>query len=81
MSIWNPWAEARRLREERDRAESRALRVHIDSARVIEGLTREIRDLEVHLRIVTMERDVALTQLKGALRRDPKTGRLLPKGQ
>lgn len=81
MSIFNPWAEARRLRARMEHLEKDNLRRGAQKDAVIAALQRENRNLEVRLRAATMERDTVLIKMKSMHRRDPATGRLLPKGK
>lgn len=74
MSFWNPWREVRELRAEMEAAYARA-----DT--IIEGLKSENRDLSVKLKSAEMQRDIFRQQMKSMHRRDPKTGRILPRGQ
>ena len=81
MSIFNPWAEARRLRARLEHLEKDNIRRGAQKDAVIAALQREARDLEVYLRAASLERDTVLIRMKSLHRRDPVTGRLLPKGK
>lgn len=81
MSIFNPWREAAELREQLERAEKEALGLTLHLQKQLDALTRANRDMEIQLRTTAFERDSALSRIKSMHRRDPKTGRILPKGK
>lgn len=77
MSIFTPWRDAARLRRQLKDAETVA--AHL--SRAAAALRTEVRDLQVQLRVASMERDAATIKMMSMHSRDPKTGRILPKGQ
>lgn len=77
MGLFTSWRENAELRRQ---LKSSNL-VIADLQRVTNALKQEIRDMEVRLRTTAFERDSALTRMKSMHRRDPKTGRILPKGK
>lgn len=79
--FWNPWSEVRALRAELEKAEAMILRLGAERDRIIATLKTDNRDLSVKLKSAEMQRDIYKSQMKQMHRRDPKTGRLLPKGQ
>lgn len=84
MSWYNPWGEAARLRRMNYelRAELQKAQRRGDVFRaVVEHLTEVRHDLEQSLRTANNRIAYLETRLAGAVLRDPKTGRLLPKGK
>jgi hypothetical protein len=77
MSFWNPWGEARRLRR---LLETQSVEADMQGRQyaIIQDLRAEVWRLRDEL---THALDAA-EKLKGTThRRDPKTGRILPRGQ
>lgn len=81
MSIFNPWGELRALKQRLASEEASYLNEETEQQKLMESMKRTIRDMEVRLRTTAFERDSALTRMKSMHRRDPKTGRILPKGK
>lgn len=81
MSIFNPWGELRALKQRLAAEEAAYVTEETEQQKLMESMKRTIRDMEVQLRAATMERDMAITRMKSMHARDPKTGRILPKGK
>lgn len=77
MSFFNPWGEARALREE-----MRAMRYTLDEMnRIVATLKADNRELSMKFRAAEMQAGIYAMQMQNMHRRDPKTGRLLPRGK
>ena len=79
--FWNPWSEVRALRAELERAEAAILRERLEADRIIETLKADNRELSIKFRAADMQAGIYAMQMKSMHRRDPKTGRILPRGK
>ena len=78
MSFWNPWGEARRLRRLLELTQSAAADTRCRQYIIIKKLRADVLRMG---RELTHALDAAEQLKANTHRRDPKTGRILPRGQ
>ena len=81
MSFWNPWSELRELKSRLASEEAAYAEEETAQQKELAALRESNRELSIKFRAADMQAGIYAMQMKSMHRRDPKTGRILPRGK